>query len=100
MLTIKDLQTQVKALVEAQGWQATSPEERALFLVTEVGEVVKDVLKLSHATDDVEREALKVNLGYELYDVIWNVCDLATRVGIDLEESIQTKSALNQTRQW
>lgn len=35
-----------------------------------------------------------------MYDVIWNVFDLANQLDIDLETSFQEKIKINQLREW
>lgn len=101
MTTIKEFQERTKEL--AQAFPETTVEQRVLFLVTEVGEVTREVLHLSgayssHGIADVK--AAKERLGMEMYDVLWNLCDLANRLGIDLEDACAKKIAHNQTRQW
>ena len=36
----------------------------------------------------------------EMYDVIWNICDLANLLSIDLEASFAAKIEINKTRKW
>ena len=102
-MTIKELQEYVKELREAQGWRDTSLEHRAMFLVTELGEVVRETLKLVRAYgkyQDADLEHIKDNLGMEMYDVMWNLCDLANIAGIDLEAAFAQKVAINRNRDW
>jgi NTP pyrophosphatase (non-canonical NTP hydrolase) len=101
MTTIKELQEQTKEL--AQVFPETTVEQRLLFLVTEVGEVTREVLDLSGAYSShgvADPAAAKARLGMELYDVFWNICDLANRLDIDLEEAFGKKIAQNRARQW
>ncbi len=99
-MTIEDLQRHVTELNDAQGWHGTTPEERAMWLVTEVGELVREVLRLAKATDEAELAEVRHNLGMEMYDVVWNLCDLANIVGVDLEEAFAEKVAINRGREW
>jgi len=98
MRAIKELQEHAKKL--AQVLPEITVEQRALFLLTEVGEVAREVLRLSRSVDQADADAIKADLGMEMYDVIWNLCDLANMVGIDLETSFAAKIAINKTRQW
>ena len=71
--------------------------------MTEVGEVAREVLKLSRAEgkmDEAEREATVKALGMEIYDVVWNLLDLADMAGVDLEEAFGKKARLNESREW
>jgi NTP pyrophosphatase (non-canonical NTP hydrolase) len=98
MRAIKELQEHAKEL--AQVLPESGAEQRVLFLLTEVGEVAREVLRLSRASDQANADAIKADLGMEMYDVIWNVCDLANILGIDLEASFAAKIEINKTRKW
>ena len=99
-MNIKDLQAQANELKKAQNWGVCSVEQRAMFLVTEMGEVVQEVLKLSGAYQNVDQEEARVQLGLEIYDAVWNLCDLAKMVGIDLEAAFEKKVEINRGRKW
>ena len=47
MVTIREIQEQARELRAAQGWPDAPAEERALSLVAEVGELVREVLRLA-----------------------------------------------------
>src|SRR5690349_11118823 len=98
MRAIKELQEHAKEL--AQVFPQSTVEQRMLFLLTEVGEVAREVLQLSRAADPAHADAIKADLGMEMYDVIWNICDLANLLGIDLETSFAAKIEINKTRKW
>lgn len=98
MQAIKELQEHAKEL--AQLFPENTVEQRMLFLLTEVGEVAREVLRLSGSADQAQIDAIKADLGMELYDVIWNICDLANMLGIDLERSFAAKIEFNKTRKW
>ena len=104
-LTIAELQRQVRQLKEAKGFDITL-EQRLAYLTTEVGEVAREVLRLSRdgnegagKMDAVDAETVE-NLGMEIYDVIWNLLDLAEMAGVDLEAAFAKKAALNEDREW
>lgn len=103
--TITELQRQVRRLREAKGFDI-SLEQRLAYLTTEVGELAKEVLKLSRAGNDVEEmsearlEAVKKDLGMEIYDVLWNLLDIADVAGVDLAAAFEEKAKLNESREW
>ena len=102
-MTLKEMQEHVRELREAQGWRDESPERRAMFLVTELGEVARETLKLSGAYGqlaDTDHRQARENLGMEMYDIMWNLCDLANLLGIDLEAASARKAAINRLRKW
>jgi NTP pyrophosphatase (non-canonical NTP hydrolase) len=98
MRAIKELQEHAQEL--ALVLPECTVEQRMLFLLTEVGEVAREVLRLSRSTDQANADAIKADLGMELYDVIWNICDLANLLNIDLEASFAAKIEINKTRKW
>ena len=98
MRAIKELQEHAKEL--AQLLPENTAEQRMLFLITEVGEVAREVLRLSRAADQAKTDAIKADLGMEMYDVIWNICDLANMLDIDLEAAFAAKIEFNKTRKW
>ncbi len=103
-LTIAELQRQVRQLNDAKRFDITL-EQRLAYLMSEAGEVAREVLKLSRAKDvgkmdEAEREATVKALGMEIYDVVWNLLDLADMAGVDLEAAFDEKARLNESRQW
>ena len=98
MRAIKELQEHAKEL--AQVLPEITVEQRMLFLLTEVGEVAREVLRLSRSADQTDADAIKADLGLEMYDAVWNICDLANMLGIDLETSFAAKIEINRTRKW
>jgi NTP pyrophosphatase (non-canonical NTP hydrolase) len=98
---IKSFQQQVKEL--SQHLDTKSPERRMMYLVSELGEVVDEVIELTSADKDTPQETItdiKERLGLEIYDLIWNAIDLANILEIDLEDSFQKKITINEKRRW
>ena len=98
-MDIKQFQQDVKALSQQLG--TTTPERRIMYLVSELGEVVDEVIDFinSDATSDMQDE-IKTRIGLEIYDLIWNAVDLANQLDIDLAEAFEAKSAFNAKRKW
>ncbi|MET3695844.1 MazG-like nucleotide pyrophosphohydrolase family protein [Bacillus oleivorans] len=99
-MRIAELQQDVKKFSEEKGFSNTTIEERTIFLVTEVGEVAKEVLHIIYESDTEKMNKLKEKLGLELYDVVWNVIELANKLDIDLEDAFRKKREINKHRQW
>lgn len=104
--TLSDLRRQVRALKRDKGFDITL-EQRLAYLTSEVGEVAGEVLKLSRdGNGDVgkmsagEVAAVKERLGMEIYDVVWNLLDLAEMADVDLEAAFARKAELNEAREW
>jgi NTP pyrophosphatase (non-canonical NTP hydrolase) len=99
-MNLFELQQDVRQFCERKGWDKSTMEQRTLFLVTETGEVAREVLELSYHPDAATAEQVKERLGLEMYDVIWNLCELANKLEIDLEQAAQQKMRINRDRVW
>jgi NTP pyrophosphatase (non-canonical NTP hydrolase) len=91
-----EFQEYVRKFSELKGFDTSTIEQRMLYLMTEVGELAKEVLSVSFHPD-AERKA---NLGYEMYDVVWNIFDLANKLDIDLTGAFSEKKEINDRRNW
>ncbi|PHE64481.1 hypothetical protein COF68_06030 [Bacillus toyonensis] len=60
-----------------------------MYLISEVGELSKSLLK-----ED------KTDIGLEMFDVVWNLVDLANKLNIDLDQSFKAKMEINKDRVW
>ena len=101
METIRQIQDQARELKRANGWQSTSPEKRMLYLASEVGELSREVIRLLDSNEpDSAKDEARANLGLEIYDCVWNLCDLANLLEINLEAAFEQKAALNRERHW
>ncbi|HDR6248581.1 TPA: pyrophosphatase, partial [Bacillus cereus] len=77
-----------------KGFQDTTIEERTIYTMAELGELAEVILKRD-TIQDAKRE-----IGLEMFDVIWNVCDLANKLNIDLEKAFKEKMKINKKREW
>jgi NTP pyrophosphatase (non-canonical NTP hydrolase) len=105
-LTVDDLRRQVRELKADKGFDITL-EQRLAYLTSEVGEVAQEVLRLSRdGNADAgkmgaeEAASVRENLGEEIYDVVWNLLDLADLAGVDLEGAFEKKARRNEGREW
>jgi NTP pyrophosphatase (non-canonical NTP hydrolase) len=105
-LTVEDLRRQVRDLKAHKGFDIAL-EQRPAYLTSEVGEVAKEVLGLSRDGNadvgnmDAEgAAATRERLGEEIYDVVWNLLDLADLAGVDLEGAFEKKARRNEGREW
>src|SRR3712207_1136557 len=88
-LTIAEPRRQVRRPKSAKGFDITL-EQRLAYPMTEVGEVAREVLRLSGdgnedvgGRDPAQREAVVENIGMEIYDALWNLLDLAEMAGVE-----------------
>jgi NTP pyrophosphatase (non-canonical NTP hydrolase) len=87
----------VERLVARHGWEST-PRRRMAMLLREAIELADEVLQLP-AHGDGDKESLQ-RVGHEMYDVLWNLCDLARLTGIDLAQAAAEKRLINEHRTW
>ncbi len=94
---LRQIMGDVERLVARHRWEST-PRERMAMLLGEAIELADEVLQLP-AEGDADKEQLQ-RLGHEMYDVLWNLCDLARVTGIDLVRAAGEKRIINEHRTW
>jgi NTP pyrophosphatase (non-canonical NTP hydrolase) len=98
MAEIHDLTDEMNRFVEAMGWYRAdspcrqTPRNIAISLALEAAEV----LELFQWGEETNRDALAP----ELADVMLYLLQLAYLTGVDLEQAVRDKLALNYTRRW
>ena len=98
-MDIKQLTEKMHELVASKGWYAAdskrpqTPRNLAISLSLEAAEILEHFQFREQARDRDE-------LGDELADVALFLLQLASVTGIDLEQAILHKLAVNATRQW
>lgn len=97
---IHEIQQDALDLCQRHNWPDRSPSQRFRFLISEVGELSKELLRLEWEPAVDELATIKRNIGHEMYDIVWNLCDLANQLGIDLETAFQEKRTINEKRRW
>ena len=93
-MKISEFQQYVSNFSKEKGFADTTIEERTMYLMAELGELTEAIIERND-NKDAKRE-----IGLEMFDVIWNVCDLANKLEIDLEEAFQEKMEINRGRVW
>lgn len=91
-----EFQQYVSEFSKLKGFDKSTIEQRMLYLMSEVGELSKEVLTVSFHPDAETKE----NLGLEMFDVVWNIFDLANKLNIDLEQAFKQKMEINDKRTW
>jgi NTP pyrophosphatase (non-canonical NTP hydrolase) len=94
---VRQVMGDVEALLSQHGWR-TTPLRPMAFLLGETVELAEEVLQLppNGSCDAVLRQ----RIGREIYDVLWNACDLARLAGVDLLEAAADKRQINENRTW
>jgi len=95
---ISDIQKQAEALRQLKGWHDRTPDNRFRYLITEVGELSQDLIRLHHHPE--QSNQIREDIAKEMYDIVWNLCDLANVLEIDLEPHFEQKYQTNLKRDW
>lgn len=95
-MRISEIQKHAEDLCKKNKWPERNIDQRFRFLISEIGELSNELIRLNQQGQDIED--LKRKIGHEMFDVIWNICDLANLLNIDLEESSKEKRDLNNKR--
>ncbi|WP_410983156.1 MazG nucleotide pyrophosphohydrolase domain-containing protein [Bacillus cereus] len=93
-MKLSEFQQSVSNFSKEKGFADTTIEKRTMYLMAELGELTEAIIKRND-NKDAKRE-----IGLEMFDVIWNVCDLANKLEIDLEEAFREKMEINRDREW
>lgn len=99
-MNLIEFQQYVAEFSDKKGFNRNTVETRMLYLMTEIGELSKEILKVSFHPISPEIKEIKTNIGHEMFDVVWNVFDLATKLDIDLNEAFKQKMEINKHREW
>ncbi|MCC5945436.1 MAG: RS21-C6 protein [Bernardetiaceae bacterium] len=96
--SLRDLQTYIKDLCAARGWDANSHLEIFLLLSEELGELARAIRDETGLHSQVVSD--KAALASEFADVLNYFLDLANYFEIDLEEAFRKKDEINRSRSW
>ena len=94
---LQQIMSDVEELIARHEWE-TTPQRRMAFLLGEALELAEEVRWLP--ADGPGDPELLQRLGREIYDVLWNACDLARLTGIDVVQAAADKRDVNTSRTW
>jgi NTP pyrophosphatase (non-canonical NTP hydrolase) len=97
-LSLAGLQRYVEWLESDRGFDQQTILDKCLLLGEEVGELFKAVRKSSGLAIDAGSQAHEV--ADELADILIFLASIANRAGVDLDEALRAKEAVNSTRTW
>lgn len=96
--TLATIQQYVRDLEQERGFTDVTLQQNCLMLGEEVGELFKAIRKTENMRVDSNSKIGSVD--EELADIIIFLCAIANRKGIDLEQALRDKEAINATRTW
>ncbi len=91
------IQAYIAAMVIERGFDKQSISERFMKLLEEGGELSKAARMLLKKPNDPER---KRACAHEAADVLLYLLDICNVFGIDLDQALREKEAINETRTW
>jgi NTP pyrophosphatase (non-canonical NTP hydrolase) len=94
---LQQIMSDVEELTARHDWD-TDPRGRMAYLLGETLELAAEVLQLP-AAGPADPLLLR-RIGREIYDVLWNACDLARLTGIDVVQAAADKRDVNASRRW
>lgn len=95
---LQDLQRYLLEMEEERGFSSRGVVQQCLLLGEEVGELFKAVRK--HEKMRTGTTSITGTVDEELADVLIYVCAIANRLGVNLEDALRRKEAVNETRAW
>lgn len=99
-MKLKTVQEYAESLSRQEGWSKESLKTRLDYLHSEVQEAIEEVYEYNKAETQEDQERIREKLSLELFDIIWNVAELANRFDIDLEVASEKKMRLNANRKF
>jgi NTP pyrophosphatase (non-canonical NTP hydrolase) len=96
--SLDDVQRYVADMEVERGFADCTVLEQSLKLGEEVGELFKAIRK--HGDMPVDVTSVIGTVDEELADVLIYLCAIANRLGINLDEAVRRKEAVNETRSW
>lgn len=98
-ITLDEFTQNVIQVHEQHNWPQRSPEERMLYLISEVGELATTLIEVNNSRDNLTDDS-KARVSEEMVDVIWNVCALAVGYGLDINAAAKEKLEVMNVRTW
>ena len=97
--SIIDLQKYVNDMIKVRGFENETPKDIMLLLTEEIGELAREIRKLSGIKMDIEKE-YKTGASEEIADVFIYILSMCKVLNIDLLEAFKNKEKINLKRTW
>ena len=97
--TLREFQEYTRKMIKARGFNDETPKDVMLLLKEEIGEVAKEVRKITNIKLDVNKNNER-KLDKEIADVFNMLMSLCVTTNIDLFEAFKTKEEINLKREW
>ena len=97
--SLTDIQSYVHQMIETRGFSEETIHDVMLMLMEEVGELAREVNKMSGVPFDVAKEK-KLDLEGEIADVFLVLLAICRNTGVDLFTAFKNKEERNSLRVW
>ncbi len=97
--SIVDLQKYVNDMIKVRGFENETPQDIMILLTEEIGELAKEVRKLSGIKTDVNKRC-ETKASEEIADVFIYILSMCKVLNIDLLEAFKNKEKINLNRIW
>lgn len=97
--TVRELQKYIKQTLAARGFDDETIEQKYLLFTEEVGELAKAIRQSSDSIKSSVHSKSHALLE-EAGDVFILFLDICNKLGIDAEEALRYKEAINAKRNW
>lgn len=96
--SLAEWQEYIQRKITERGFGDETTQQKFMLLVEEVGELAKALRPLEgiKTSDD----SAKLDVKHEVADVFWLLACVCNGLGIDLDEALRSKDAVNESRTW
>ncbi len=98
--TLADIQQYVRNMEVERGFADGHISQNCLFLVEEVGELIKSIRKSHLGLRNDSAKQYDENAADEIADILIFLAAIANRLNIDLETAFREKEEVNKQRTW
>ncbi len=93
------LQDYIRRMVAERGFEGETPKELLILLTEELGELAREIRKISDMKYDVKKER-SGNMEGELADIFIYLLSMCNVLGVDLFTAFKDKERINCSREW
>lgn len=97
--SVRDLQKYINDMIKVRGFENETPKDIMILLTEEIGELAKEVRKLSGIKTDVNKKD-ETRASEEIADVLIYILSMCKVLNIDLLEAFKDKEKINLKRTW
>jgi len=97
--SVGDLQAYVSNMIQIRGFEDETLKDLMILLTEEIGELAKEVRKLSHLKTDVTNHSIS-DIEGELADIFIYLLSICRNLNIDLFQAFKNKEIRNSNRTW